>query len=40
MKLPRFSEESGTGDIIYALRVAVNSLALKSQSGFEYAVPK
>ena len=40
MRLQRFSEESGTGEIIYAVRIAVNSLALKSKVSFEYTVPE
>ena len=40
MRLQRFSEESGTGETIYAICIAVNFLALKSKAGFEYAVPE
>ena len=40
MRLQRFSEESDTGEIIYAVRIAVNSLALESKVGFENTVPE
>ena len=40
MRLQRFSEESGTGEIIYAVRIATNPLALKSKASFENALPE
>ena len=40
MRLQRFSEESGTGEIIYVVPIPVNSLDFKSKAGFKYAVPE